>query len=101
MLYDSNGQLLTSAAVSIDANSQTVFAVKAECRTGYFLSATAVDDLLVEARHPGDSDWIDIETAPLDLSAFDGNIEDFEIRFTAGNVSEISNRAFTLSVSAL
>lgn len=101
MLYDSNGGLLTAASISIDAGSQTVFQIKAECRSGYFLSATTVADLLVEARHLGDSVWIDIETLPLDLSVFDGTIQDFEIRLTAGNVSEITNRAFTLSVSPL
>lgn len=100
MLFDSNSQILTSAALSIEANSQTVFPVKAEARAGYFLSASAVADLQVEARISGDVDWTDIEAVPLDLSAHAGNIVDIEIRLTAGSVSVITDRSFTLSVSA-
>lgn len=99
MLYDTNLQLLTSASVSIDAGAANTFQVKIECRTNYFLRASAVSDLSVEARRLGDSAWTDIETTPLDLSAYNGSIEIFEIRLTAAGVAAAADRAFALSVS--
>lgn len=101
MLYDSNSQLLTAANLSIDANSVNTFQIKVECRNGYFLVASTVEDLVVRARPVGDASWIDIETTPIDLSFYDGTIQDFEVRLTGGNVSLMTNRSFILSVSAL
>lgn len=55
---------------------------KIECRTAYFLRCVPVADLTVEARKQGDVSWVDIETTPIDLSAFDGNLVIYEFRFT-------------------
>ena len=99
MLYQTNLQLLTSAAPSIDAGTANIFPVKIECRLNYFLRATAVSDLTVEARVQGTIDWTGIEISPLDLSPYNGNIKTVEIRLTAAGVMQITDRAFTLSVS--
>lgn len=86
-------------SLSLDAGGNSVFSLRIECRTSYFLKATVVADLAVEARPLGSATWIDIETTPIDLSAYNGTLQTFEFRLSADNVASITERDFILSVS--
>lgn len=97
-ILDLNNNPLTSVSVSLNANAVNVFSLKIECRTNYVLKATVVADLIVEARLLGSATWINIETAPIDLSAYNSTLQTFEFRLIADNVAVITERDFILSV---
>ena len=102
MIFDKNGQILTNGAVSIEAGSVTYLEIKIECRNNFSLLAAVTPDLLIEARaFNRESGWTNIETTPIDLSDYAGTLQIFEIRLTAGDVQDITELAFTLSVAAL
>jgi hypothetical protein len=58
------------------------FPIRFECRNGYSLWAIASDNVTVEARADGDTDWIDIVATPIDVSVYAPDTTDFEIRLT-------------------
>ena len=102
MIFDKNGQSLSNGNLTIEAGSVTVFEVKIECRNNFSLFAAVTPDMLIEARAlNGENGWTNIETTPINLSDYAGTLQIFEIRLTAGDVPDITDLAFTLSVAAL
>lgn len=70
----------------------TPFPLRFECRDGYFFWATASAGVTVEARHGGDTAWIDIVVSPIDVAPYAPDFANFELRLTpaADNDYEIN-----------
>ena len=76
-----------------------LFAIPILCTDGYVLRVRqgSVSNVLVEARHVGDS-FVNIETGELDLSPWDGDTEDFEVRVTVGVIASDVRIQFDVEV---
>jgi|GEM_PF-4573093 len=98
MIYDLNGNPISSFTTAIDSGAVQVYTIRIDCRTGYSLFADAVASLTVEAKRTADADYTDIEASPIDLSAWDGTTQEFQVRLTAASVSAVTRRAFSLRV---
>jgi hypothetical protein len=96
MIYDLDGNRILTTAFSIRSGEIETFSFKIDCLTGYQLSGEAVADLTVEARHDGA--WVNIETTPISLTPWNGLLEIFEVRVTAGTIATASARAWNFSV---
>lgn len=99
MIYDTEDNPISSYTMSVYSGAAPVLQVRADCRAGYELSCETVADLAVEARKLGDTDWINIETTPIDLAEYEGTRQTFEIRLTAGVVSAILTKNFKIRVA--
>ena len=64
------------------SGSAVVKEVDIRCLDGYELSCDSVSNLTVEAKHDADVGYTNIETTPIDVSAFAGSDETFQLRFT-------------------
>lgn len=98
MIFDLNDNPITSADLSVAAAAAQIFTLKIECRAGYFLRSDTAVDLAVEARREGDTAWTNIETGEIDLSAWNGTRQIFEIRLTAANLTALDLKTFALKV---
>lgn len=99
MIYDLNDNPISSYTMSVYSGAAPVLQLRADCKAGYSLSCDTVADLAVEARKLGDTPWINIETTPIDLAAYDGTRQTFEIRLTAAVVTAIKARNFRIRVA--
>ena len=97
-IYDTDGHVIYSSALSLFSGNEATVTVQIDCVTGYSLYGEAVADIAVEARHGTSGGWTNIETTPLDLSAFDGSRETYQVRLTAATITAFTSRAFTLTV---
>lgn len=97
--YDLSDNLLTAFAAQVLSASAITFTVRVDCRSGFFLTAETVSEVVVEARHNGMGSWTDIVASPFDLSAFDGTRQNFEIRLTAEETAVILYRQIKLKLS--
>lgn len=80
-------------------SGQTVtYTKQIQCYTGHTLSCEVVADLVVEARHGTSGAWTDIETTPIDLSTWNGSLETFQFRVTAGTVLQHFVRSFRFRI---
>lgn len=100
MIFDLDDNPVQSFPFSIESEEVKTFTVRLECRTNYFLRAQNVSLLTIEARKAGESSWTNIETDAINLSAFDGTRQNFEIRMTAAEVSGAENINFKITVGA-
>lgn len=73
---------------TVRANGSNIRTIRVQlAEAGFFLKCDHdVADVAVEGRAAGDVSWIDLETTGIDLSSYDGTSQDFEIRYTAGDV---------------
>jgi hypothetical protein len=99
MIYDTDDNPISSYSMSVSSGAAPVLQIRADCKTGYSLSCETVADLAVEARKLGDTVWINIETTPISLAAYDGTRQTFEIRMTAAVVTAIQTRNFKIRVA--
>lgn len=100
MIYDHDDQPLVSVNAGIKSEEAIQFKIEIDCKAGYFMRATPVADLLVQARHHGTGGaFTDIESTPFDLTPWDGSQEEFDIRITAGVITEFDKRAFRIILS--
>lgn len=99
MIFDTADNPISSFSMSIESAAVQTLTLRIECRTSYFLSCETVADLAVEGRKAGDVTWINLETTPIDLSAYNGTRQNFEIRLTAASVAAIQRRDFSIRVS--
>lgn len=98
MIYDTDDNRIFSVAFAVESEQAATAMIRVDCNAGYYLRGEAVANLTVEARADGDVSWIDIETTPIDLTPYDGTFQDFELRFTAPEITAFSRAAFSLSV---
>lgn len=98
MIYDLNDNPLQAAHLSVTENLSRSFEMRVECRSGYFLRAETVADLTVEARRSGSPTWTNLETSEIDLSAWLGTRQQFEVRLSAGASGALELRNFALRV---
>ena len=96
-IRDTNGDPIEMFSTSIQASSVQTYTVKIDCETDYELVADAVSDLTVEAKRTADASWVNIETTPIDLSAWDGTQQEFQIRVSAANSPGVE-RVFSVRV---
>jgi hypothetical protein len=97
MIYDTDGNRILSTALDVRSGEDEIITLKIDCLTGWQLSGEAVADVAVEARHQGDA-YVNIETTPISLTPWNGTLQTFEIRLTAGTITTALTRSFTLSV---
>jgi hypothetical protein len=92
---------LENYATTIDEGAALVFTVPIACGDGFSLQIdpSTLSLLKVEARHvelPALA-WTDLETANIDLSPWDGDVENFEIRVTSDvGITNIERVSFDL-----
>jgi len=85
---------------SIAAGAVQTYTIPIDCTDGFVLtlSPRPVDDLVIEAKRSADSVWIDLESLDIDLSTWDGTTQDFDIRITAGSVTDLTHANFEVAV---
>ena len=83
ILVDAEDPHVPGNIVLRENDEQTVL-VDFECRENYFLRCDPVADVLVEARLEGVGAFVNLETTPIDTTAFAATVQRFEIRFTTG-----------------
>ena len=98
MIYDIDSNPLPSYLMNLDAGSVYVFTIRINCRTGVYLRSESVSDLLVEGKKSTDSVWVNLETTPIDLSAYSDTFQNYDIRLTAGAVSDPVTKNFKIYV---
>lgn len=95
-------QRLDSQVSNIESGSSVIWTLPIECLDGSILTIdpTSVSNLGIEARHVEmpELGWTNLETTQIDLSPWDGSTEDFEFRFTAAVVTDITRVQFDLVV---
>lgn len=99
MIYDIEDNPIASYLTNLDASGIFQCKIRVNCRTGLSLASESVSDLLVEAKHEDDSSWVNLETTPIDLTAFDGTRQNFDVRLTAAAVSVRTTRNFRIYTS--
>lgn len=99
MIFDLDDNPIFAFPLSVIAGQTQILPIRIECRTNYFLRSEAVSGLSVSARKTGDADWIDIEAAAIDLSAWNGTRQNFEIRLVADLTT--GRKIFNIKVSLL
>lgn len=97
MIYSDSIQT-DELAVSLTSTLAKTFTIEIDCFDGQFLSGEAVADAAIEARHGTGGAYTNIETTPIDLSAYAGSLETFQVRMTAGTITSHLTRAFRLRV---
>lgn len=85
-MYDLNDNPISSGQIAVSGFGFGAFSVRADCRAGYVLRAEA-DNLTITARRLGDTPWTNIIAGALDLSAWNGARETFEVRVSGAMVS--------------
>lgn len=77
-----------------------LFTIPVECTDGYTMRVLqgSVADVSIEARHGASGAYTNIETTELDLSPWDGTTQNFQIRITAGTVTEHTRVQFDVNV---
>lgn len=98
MIHDMNGVRILEARFEVASDDAETGSVLIECHAGMFLSGETVEGLTVEARAAGEPSWTDIETTPIDLSTWDGTMQEFEVRVTAPAVTSDVVELFALRV---
>jgi len=99
MIYDHDDRPLLSTTLSIGPSTDLQFKIEIDCRAGEFLRSTAVSNLTIYARHHNTGgSFTNIETTPLDLSTWDGDKEEFDIKVESDAFTEYARRSFFLSV---
>lgn len=76
-------ELLPSVSVTSYVSSWRTQTVAVDCKAGYGLLAIGASATDVEARFLGDSTWTNIKSMPLDVSAFNNQQKQVEIRYRA------------------
>jgi hypothetical protein len=97
-IRDTNSDVLLSANFAMRSGEVSTATIQIDCLDGYSLFGSAVADIAVEARHGTSGAWTNIETTPIDLSAYDGQLETFQVRFTAGTITARTARTVPLTV---
>lgn len=86
---DTNDVTLSYVSLILEEGTESaIFVVRFPARAGQFLAAN--DDALVEAlgRKSGTSDaFVNLFTDPIDLTPYDGQTVDFDIKASAGMVT--------------
>ncbi len=82
----------------IDSAQQLTYQLPIYCVVGYGLAIdpTTVPHLTIEARHGTSGAWTNLSVSELDLSAWDGTSQDFQVRVTAGTVTVLTREMFVL-----
>ncbi|HEX8637667.1 MAG TPA: hypothetical protein VF692_06380 [Pyrinomonadaceae bacterium] len=96
-MYDLNDNPISTGQIAVSGFGFGAFSVKADCRSGYILRAEA-ESLTITARRLGDEAWTNLITGSIDLSAFDGARETFEVRVSGSVVSARTLREARLIV---
>lgn len=99
MITDLGGFPLTSAMLDIQSNQERLLSIKIDCLAGYFLRCATVPEIQVSARHEDSPDFTDLESDGLDLTAWQDLRETFQIKLSVGEISEIKELVFDLTVS--
>jgi hypothetical protein len=77
-MYDLNDNPISSGQITCTGDDFTVLSIKADCRTNYVLRA--VGELTIEARHSDGDGWTDLIADSIDIGAWNGSRETFEVR---------------------
>ena len=88
MIYHNDIQTDT-LAVGIAKSASKTFTIEIDCFDGHELSGEVVANAVIEARQGTSGGWTDIETVPIDLSAFAALAQPvtFQMRVTASTVA--------------
>ena len=97
-MFDTNGTPVSEDRYTIPFGASETRTRRILCKTGQFLRCETAPDLTVEAQHVGDTAWTDIEASPLDLSAWNGTLQDFNFRITAATPSGYERQSFRIYV---
>jgi len=81
---DTNGTPLSTYSMQVQPNQVILFNELVPCIANRSLRAVSVENATVEARFPGDVDWIDLVADGIDVSAFALQDVEFEFRLTIG-----------------
>lgn len=80
----------------LESNDSKVFNIKLQCKAGYELRSTSHPAITVEAKRLSDVSWTGIEGSGLDLTPYDGTVQDFQVRLTTGALSGKSTEVVTV-----
>lgn len=100
-MYDLNDNPIAAGQIAVTGFGYGAFSVRVDCRTGFVLRAGG-GDMLVEARRldvgDGDVEWTNLITGAIDLGAWNGSRETFEVRISGTPVAARTLREARLIV---
>lgn len=100
LISDLNDNPLTGGQIAVELSASQTAAIRVECRAGYKLRGSVSSELAIEARRVGDAGtWTNLETDSVDLSAYAGTRQDFNIRITSNGVTAPLRVVINITVS--
>jgi hypothetical protein len=99
MIYDTDGNGLLSANFAIRSGEVVTGSFQVDCASGWQISGEAVADVTVELKHSAAGGYTNIETTPIALGTWDGTVQTFNFRMTAGTITSATTRAFKFTVA--
>lgn len=87
MITDLDNNPITVFNFAMASAGVLTMSVKIDCKTDYRLTCSVTANIVVEGRKSGDVSWTNLESSFIDLSAYDGTRQTFEIRLTGASVS--------------
>lgn len=100
-ILDTNGIPISALPVSLVENSDSLpVTIRVECVAGRYLASAGHASAQVLARRSGTGDaYADLSVSPLDLTPYDGEIIDFDLKLHAGAVASMLLAAIRLRVT--
>lgn len=99
MIYDIDNNQIQTFSTSVNSEGVLILTIRVDCKTGLYLSATEILEILVEAKRISDIAWVNIQSNPILLTPYAGTQQDFEIRLVADEVTEHIFSNFKITVS--
>ncbi len=82
MIRDNAGNPISTYIGNIAPSEVQICTMQIDCVANENLTCAATTAFVVEARALGDTDWIDIENEPIDLTPYAPATQAFEVRVT-------------------
>jgi len=89
-VLDAGNQPLTFINLQqAESSDSQIFVIRIPCASGQFLTADDVTEARVMVRPFGVGSYVDVQSSPIDLTPYDGTIQDFEMKFHTTSVTGI------------
>lgn len=97
MIYDTDGNRKLSSSIPLYPSAVVTESVLIDCLTGYQIAGHTVSNVTIECKHSAGA-YVDIETTPISLTAWNGTQQTFTFRYTAGAHVAADKRQFHWTV---
>lgn len=98
MIYDTDDNPIAGFNFPMTSGEVVVFQIRADCQVGLKLFSDVVGDLTVQGRPAGVGSYVDLEASNIPLAPYAGTRHNFDIKITAGTVTTLTRRGFSIKV---